>query len=541
VRPLWRALADAQVPRGRAALGVLTGTAALGSAVGLAAVAAWLIARAAGMPSPADLAIAAVVVRFFGIGRGLFRYLERLASHDTALRGVVSLRVRVYERLAAAPAARVLPLSRGQIMARLGADIDAVGDAVVRGLIPAAVAVLVSGIAVAIAAALVPVAGLVLAACLLIAGVGAAALTLRSARAAATLGVRAEAEVTERALAAIESAPEHRVWGTSAQALAELDEAESESARAHEATARPAALAAAVQALAAGAALVGSIAIAVTHAQDGLIGPTTAAVVALLPLAAFEAVGAVPAATLQVFRSAEAARRIEELAPVGPAHAQDRSGDPTPAAVRIEARGLRVAWPGVAPTRPVSFTVDPGEVVAVVGPSGIGKTTLLATIAGALEPAAGQALIDGRPSLEADLGTIVAITAEDAHLFGTTVLENLRVARGDVSPEEALDALAGVGLAPWVEALPEGLDTVIGSGGGTVSGGERRRLLLARALLAPQPAALIDEPGEHLDADGRQALRAALAGLRTQGRSVVIVTHDLALLDAADRTVTLDD
>ena len=538
---LRRTLADAAIARGRAVLAVATGTAALGSAVGLAAVAAWLIARAAGMPSPAELAVAAVVVRFFGIGRGLFRYLERLASHETALRGVVSLRVRVYERLAQAPAARVLPLSRGEVMARLGADVDAVGDAVVRGLIPAAVAVTVSAIAVGIAVALVPVAGAILAVCLLVAGLGAAALTLRSARAAARAAVTADARVTERALAAVESAAEHRVWGTAHASADALADAETDAAQAHEAAARPAALAAAVQTLAAGAALIGSIAVAVSQAQAGLIGPTTAAVVALLPLAAFEAVGAVPAAVTQLFRSSEAARRIEELAPVVEDVVDRETSAVAPSAsVVIDAAALSAAWPGMQPTTPVSFTVAPGEVVAVVGPSGIGKTTLLATIAGALAPAAGAVTIAGAAPRDADLGTTVAMTPEDAHLFGTTVLENLRVARGDITEDEARDALDVVGLSPWLESLPDGLDTLLGSGGGTVSGGERRRLLLARTLLSPQPAHLIDEPGEHLDAAGRDALRAVLSDLRARGRSVVIVTHDLALVDAADRTVSLD-
>ena len=535
---LRRALADAAIPRGRAALAVLTGTAALGSAVGLAAVAAWLIARAAGMPSPAELAVAAVVVRFFGIGRGLFRYLERLASHETALRGVVSLRVRVYERLAEAPAARVLPLSRGEVMARLGSDIDAVGDAVVRGLVPAAVAVTVSGIAIGISAALVPLAGAILAACLLVAGLGAAALTLRSARAAAQAAVTADALVTERALAAVESAAEHRVWATSHASHEALATAEADAAAAHEAAARPAALAAAVQTLSAGAALIGSMVVAVTQAQAGEIGPTTAAVVALLPLAAFEAVGAVPAAVTQLFRSSAAARRLEELAPVTDA-APSTAMEP-PARVTIEARALSAAWPGMEPTRPVTLTVAPGEVVAVVGPSGIGKTTLLATIAGVLSPAAGTVTIAGAAPQDTDLGTTVGMTPEDAHLFGTTVLENLRVASGDVTQSEAREALDVVGLSAWLSHLPAGLDTVLGSGGGTVSGGERRRLLLARALLSPQPAHLIDEPGEHLDADGRDALRAVLSRLRADGRSVVIVTHDLTLVDAADRTVSLD-
>ncbi|MFW2513426.1 thiol reductant ABC exporter subunit CydC [Demequina sp. SO4-13] len=539
---LRRVLRDAGLHPGRTALAVLTGSAALGSAVGLAAVAAWMIARAAGMPSPADLAVAAVVVRFFGIGRGLFRYLERLSSHGVALRGAVSLRVRVYERLAESPAARVLPLTRGQVMARIGADVDSIADAVVRGLIPLAVAVVVSAISVGISGFLVPWAGVVLAASLLAAGVGAALLTLRSARAAAALAVTADARVTESALSALEAAAEHRVWGTSTIALVELAEADAASASAHEATARPAAWAAAVQALAAGAALVGSIAVAVTAAANGEIGPTTAAIVALLPLAAFEAVGTVPAAMQQLFRSARAAERIEELAP--PRDASEDPGDihrpGSGASAVLEAREVSAAWPGMTPTVPVTFRAGPGDVVAIVGRSGIGKTTLLATLGGALEPVCGEALIDGIPVAEPDLGAVVAITAEDAHVFGTTVLENLRVAHGGVTEAQALDALEVVGLRQWVGTLPEGLATVLGSGGGTVSGGERRRLLLARALLAPQPIHLIDEPGEHLDQAGRAALRAALAHLRSNGRSVVIVTHDLSLLDAADRTVSLD-
>ncbi|GMA34377.1 ABC transporter transmembrane domain-containing protein [Demequina litorisediminis] len=292
-------LRDAHLPKRRIALSILTGSAALGSAVGLSAIAAWLIARAAGMPSPADLALAAVVVRFFGIGRGLFRYLERLISHDTALRGVVALRARVYERLADARADTVLGLQRGDVLARIGGDVDAVGDAVVRAVIPLGVAVVVSGVAVSISGFLDPTAGVVLAAAILVAGIGAALLTWRSARIAAVEGVAADARVAQAVLSGLEGAAEHRVWGTADAARQELADANDEAERAQESAARPAALAAAVQALAAGAALIGSLAIAVTHANAGQYGATTAAMIALLPLAAFEAVNAVPTATQQ--------------------------------------------------------------------------------------------------------------------------------------------------------------------------------------------------------------------------------------------------
>lgn len=548
---LGRVLHDSGLSLRRTCLALLTGSVSLGSAVGLSAVAAWMIARAAGMPSPADLAVASVMVRFFGLGRGIFRYLERLASHRVALQGAVSLRVRLYERLADAPPARVLHLTRGQILARLGGDVDDIADAVVRGIIPLAVAVVVSLVSIAITTVLLPLAGLSLAVCLLLAGVGGAALTLRAARVAAHLAITADARVTESALSALEAASEHRVWGTVHSAATDLASADVDAAKAHEATAKPAAWAAGVQAFAAGAALIAALAFAVLAAHAGAVNPMEAAIVALLPLAAFESVGTVPSAVQQLFRSARAAERIEQLAPAlepiasSPTSASDDAKPATKGALEhekasIAATNLSSAWPAMTPTRPVSLSVKPGEVVAVVGRSGIGKTTLLVTLAGVLPPASGEVLVAGATADETTLGTLVAVTAEDAHLFGTTVLENLRVGRGDLSERQAHEALDVVGLGEWLAALPAGLDTVLGPGGDSISGGERRRLLLARVLVTDHPIHLIDEPGEHLDTHGRAALLAVLHRMRAQGRSVVIVTHDLSLLDAADRTVDLD-
>lgn len=542
-------LRESELSRGRLALSIINGSAALGSAVGLSAIAAWLIARAAGMPSPADLALAAVVVRFFGIGRGLFRYLERLSSHETALRGVVSLRSRIYERLAAAPADTVLALRRGDVLARIGGDVDAVGDAVVRAVIPLAVAVVVSGVSVGIVGFLDPRAGLVLASAILVAGFGAALLTWRSAHIAAVAGVTADARVAEAVLSGLEGAAEHRVWGTTGEARTALRAADTAAELAHESQARPAALAAAVQALAAGGALIASLAIAVTGVTAGLYGATTAAMIALVPLAAFEAVNAVPAATQQLFRSREAARRILAIAPAVPTSRGAESGPVTQASADAQSTGpysvtladLSVGWPGATPTRPLTAHVDAGGVLAIVGRSGVGKTTLLATLAGIVPPISGEARIGPHHAHRDLLGPVVGMTAEDAHLFGTTVLENLRVARGDVSVNEARDALAAVGLTSWLDTLPQGLDTPLGTGGNTVSGGERRRLLLARVLLSSHSVVLIDEPAEHLDEAGREALGVVLGRLRAQGRTVVLVTHHLQVTDLANVTVRLND
>jgi ATP-binding cassette subfamily C protein CydC len=187
----------------------------------------------------------------------------------------------------------------------------------------------------------------------------------------------------------------------------------------------------------------------------------------------------------------------------------------------------------------VTVRVGPGEALGLVGPSGIGKTTLLLTLAGALPPTSGRVLVNGREVGVADMGETIAMTAEDAHIFGTTILENLRVARGEVTEPEAVRTLEAVGLGRWLALQPNGLDTLLGSGGLTVSGGERRRLLLARAMLHRAPAHLIDEPAEHLDEAGADVVRAVIRRMASDGKAVVIVTHDHAILDVVDTVVDL--
>ena len=191
--------------------------------------------------------------------------------------------------------------------------------------------------------------------------------------------------------------------------------------------------------------------------------------------------------------------------------------------------------------RGISLTVRPGSSVAVVGASGIGKTTLLATLTGVIPPKAGCALVNGVPAWGADraqLSSHVTMTAEDAHIFATSIYENLRVARADLTREQAVEYLTQAGLHQWVESLPEGIDTVVGSGATTVSGGERRRLLMARALAAAAPIMAIDEASEHLDAATADRLMETLLS-PSADRAVIVVTHRLSALDQADHVLVL--
>ncbi|WP_230685109.1 thiol reductant ABC exporter subunit CydC [Cellulomonas sp. JZ18] len=547
----------------RVALAVLLGTLALGCAVALAAVSAWLIARASQMPPVLTLSVATVAVRTFGIGRGLLRYLERLVSHDVALRGMVALRTTLYARLAAGRPQAVLAVRRGDLLARVGADVDAVGDVVVRGLLPAAVAAVLGVGASAAMALFWPPAGITLAVCLVLAGVVAPWATATGARRAEERGVRARADMTATVLGVLEDAGPLTVAGRLDRELGALRDADHRLAAAADAGARPAALGAALGQLAVGLAVVAALVTGVPAVGAGLLAPVELAVVVLTPLAAFEATSVLPAAAVQVQRSRAAAARVLALldaagpdpGPSGGAAATPRTGRTTADAETadagpvLRATDLTCGWPGRPPAlTAVDVVLAPGRRVAVAGPSGAGKTTLLLTLAGLLPPVAGSVRLDGEDVAALPRDRVVAAavaTTEDAHLFGTSVLENLRVARGDVSAAEAADALERAGLGGWLAGLPDGLGTLLGPDGRTVSGGERRRLLLARALVADAPLLLVDEPAEHLDTATADALLDRLWQLpptrRGDARGVLVVTHRLATLAAADEVLWVQD
>ncbi|QCQ89811.1 thiol reductant ABC exporter subunit CydC [Rhodococcus sp. SGAir0479] len=530
---------------------VAAGVATLGSALALAALSAWLITRAWQMPPVLDLSVAVVAVRALGIARGVFRYLERLATHDTALRGTTSARTMIYRRLADGDPAAAAGLRRGDLLARTGADVDALGDVVVRALIPIAVAAVMAVAAVGLLALISPAGALVLAVALAVSGVFAPWLSARAARMAESESASATALFSETAVTALDHAAELRVAGRLDDVLGGAEQANHDAVRATDRASVPAAFAAAATPLAIGVSVLGALLIGITlYGPDGgapgAMTPMSLAILVLVPLAAFEATGVLPAAAVALTRARIAAGRILALV--------DRAGDPRPDGTEVPAgpghvvaRELRCGWPGSERvTAPFDLDIAPGARFAIVGPSGAGKTTLLMTVAGLLPPVSGAVTSDGVPLdryRSDDLRRQIGFFAEDAHVFDTSVLENLRVARGDLTEEAALDALGAVGLGEWVAQLPRGVHTTLGGGARAVSGGQRRRLLLARALVSPARVLLLDEPTEHLDAaDGAAILRALLdraAGLVDADRTVVLVTHQLPADAPADRVVTV--
>jgi len=536
---LRRCISMLEVSRSGFALSLLLGVTALSAAIALGGTAAWLIARASQQPPVLYLTVAATSVRLFGVSRALARYLSRLASHKVALTGMDNLRNNLYDELAGAPGTKLSSLRRGDLMTRAGADVDEVGNVVVKTLLPALVAAIVGVGTVGVITIISPAAGIILAISLVVSGVIAPSLIARSVRLAESQGADARTDIAATSLAILEGATELSMAGTLERARRSLSESEAALSAALARSARLSAFARGLDVCAMGVAVIGALLIGIPQTTSGVLAQVLLAVIVLVPLSAFEGVAELTPAAAQLVRSAQAAQRIcallDDEVPTKPHTIPE---GPTV----IEARDLAIGWPG-GPTLAtgISLTLRPGSSLAVVGASGIGKTTLLATLTGVIPPKSGAALINGVPAWGADRDQLTAhitMTAEDAHVFATTIYENLRVARASLTRDEASDLLTRAGLDEWIESLPEGIDTVIGSGGTTVSGGERRRLLMARALAAPAPVLAIDEASEHLDAATADRLMETLL-TPSADRATLVVTHRLSALDQADHVLVL--
>ncbi|MGB3484445.1 MAG: ABC transporter transmembrane domain-containing protein, partial [Mycobacterium sp.] len=230
----------------RLLLATLCGVLSLGSALALAAVSAWLITKAWQMPPILDLTIAVVAVRALGISRGVLHYCERLASHDVALRASGTARTQLYRSLADGPVDVVARLDGGELAGRVGSDVDAVADALVRAVLPIAVAVVLSVAAVVVIAIISPAAALVLAICLAVAGVLAPWLAARGATAQEAAARELHAQRDVLAMLALEHAPELRVSGRLPAVIAETRQRQHDWGAALDLAARPAAVGAAV-------------------------------------------------------------------------------------------------------------------------------------------------------------------------------------------------------------------------------------------------------------------------------------------------------
>ena len=522
------------------------GFAAAASAVGLAATSGWLISRAALRPPILGLEVGIAAVQAFGLGRALSRYAERLAGHDAALRMLAGLRVRVYRGLERIAPAGLPERDRGDVLARLVADVDAVQDLFLRVLLPTAVAVTVSLATVAFVASVLPAAGAVLALGVLAVGAlapGVSRLLVRRAeqRLAADRG-----RLTSAVVDLYEGMPELVVCGAAARQVAAVADLDARLVRAERRGARAVGAGSALAVAGSGITVAATAWVGLAAVRGGHLAGEMFAVLVLAPLALFEVLAPLPEAARAVPRVRAAARRVFEVADA-PALTPD-AVDPvavtwTDASV-LAVRDAGLAWPGGEPVlRSATLRVAAGRRVAVTGPSGSGKSTLAAALLRFVDPVSGSVELDGvdlRRIAADDLRSVVGWCGQEAQLFDTSLRENLLIGDPEAGEARLWEVLRAVRLADWARALPLGLDTPVGVLGDAVSGGERQRVALARTLLAGTPVVVLDEPTAHLDPATADAVTADILAA-TEGRTLLWVTHRPEVIETLDEVVAVEE
>ena len=546
IATLSRLAALAKAPRARLALAAGLGVVTIAFGVGLMATAGYLISRAAEQPPILALTTAIVAVRFFGIGRPLARYCERLASHDVALHSLARVRTRVYERIEPLAPGGLHAYAHGDLLTRLVADVDALGDLHPRVLLPPVVALGAAALSVGATAAALPAAAPVLAAGLLAGGVAVPALAARLERHAGRRQADARAELTTQLVELLRGAPELVVNGAGGAAQARVRAADRELVAVARRDARAGGLADGLGLAVTGATVTAVLALAVGAHADGALPGVLIAMLALLALASFEAVQPLAGASRELVRIVGAGERVLELLDREPEIMDPVDPVPPPAGpVRLALEDVRARYePGGPPVLDgLSLRLDPGGRVALVGASGAGKTTVVNLLLRFLDPEAGRVTLNGR-DLRAyrqdDVRAVIAVVGQEAHLFSASVRDNVALARPEAGDAEVLRALGRAGLGDWLESLPDGLNAHVGEEGRRLSGGQRQRVALARALLVDAPVLVLDEPTAHLDPATAERLMADL--LAAAGtRSVLLITHRPEGLALADEVVDLGE
>ncbi|MBX7467900.1 thiol reductant ABC exporter subunit CydD [Streptomyces sp. MAG02] len=544
--PLARVRAAARGLRGRIALALLLGALALGSAVGLMATSGWLISRAAQQPPVLYLMVAVTATRAFGIGRAVFRYAERLVSHDAVLRMLAELRVAVYRQLERIAPAGLRETRRGDLLSRLVADVDELQDYWLRWALPAGVAVVVSVLSAGFTAWLLPEAGAVLAGGLLVAGVVVPCVSGALARRAERQLAPARGALATRVADLLTGTGELTVAGALGSRFGDVKDADTTLTRIASRGAAATALGTGLSALTCGLTVAAAALVGVGAVVAGRLDGVQLAVVVLVPLAAFEAVTGLPLAVQSRQRVRRSAERVYEVLDTpAPVREPDAPATAPTSPFPLELRGLGARYAGQERDALHDFglRLTPGMRVAVVGTSGSGKTTLAQVLLRFLDARTGTYGIGGSDASRLDgddVRRLVGLCAQDAHLFDSSVRENLRLARTDATDDDLRSALGRARLLDWVDGLPDGLDTLVGEHGARLSGGQRQRLALARALLADFPVLVLDEPAEHLDLVTADALTADLLSA-TEGRTTVLITHRLRGLEAVDEVIVLDE
>lgn len=508
---------------GAVAAGVLT----ILSSVCLLAVSAYLIERASQRPPILSLEVAIVSVRFFGISRGVFRYIDRYLSHDASFRLLGDIRADIYQRLIPLAPAGLERFGRGDLLARVAADVDTMQEWFVRGFAPVATSTVTAAILVVAATIILPLAGLVLLLSLVVAA-AAMILVTRARHGAGCLELDLRGDVTAGMVDYVQGIADLTAMGAASVMAARIEATERHRSRLYSTRARRNAFSAGLQSALPGLIAAGLGATAIAALAGGL-NPLQVGVLVFGGMGASECVMAVSPAVGAWERGYAAAARL--AATTAPAGFVVPSGEVTletpPRSLTVSNVSFRYATDSTWVLRDLSLEVSTGDQIVIVGRSGAGKSTLASLLLRFLSPTDGSIAINGLDLAdlsERSVRKACGAATQHAHLFTGTVLENIHLARPEADDDQVRVTVERAQLAAWIDSLPAGWNTQVGERGSTVSGGQRRRIALARALLAGFPILIADEPTEGLDGWTARGVMDTLFA-QSSDKALIVITH----------------
>lgn len=540
LRLLW-------VFRWQMAAALALGFATIGSGIGLMGTAAYLIASAALQPSIADLQVAIVGVRFFGLSRGVFRYLERLVSHGLTLRVLGKLRVWFFRSLEPLVPAQTITMRSSDLLTRAVSDVESLQELFIRAVAPPIVAVLVAGGSGLVLGGYAWELAVVFGIGFTSAAVVMPVLSLLAGRTAAHRLRSVRTDLATALMDGIQGMSDLVAFGRGRSQQRLIERCSWTSAVLRARAARTEAAGAAGVVFATHATVWAVLFVAIAMVREGRFTGVDLAVVCLVAMASFEAAQSLPAAARGLSEQLEAANRIFAILdrrPLVDETVDAQSADGECLGNTIDFRGVTMTYPGndLPVLSNLDLEIAAGSRVAVVGPSGAGKSTLAHLLLRFWDPSEGEIQL-GHRSLQTiplqKIRSTIGLLPQRTDLFAGTIRDNLLLAEPDAGQSDLDRVAAGAGLLRHIRAFPDGWDTWIGEHGMQLSGGQRQRLALARLMLCETPVVVLDEPTTGLDPITEKEVMASLIEV-FGGRTTIVITHRLVDMDRFDEVVVLD-
>ena len=510
------------------------------TATGLAGIAAGGAAIAFNFHIPGAL------IRGFALSRTVGRYGERVVTHEATFRALTDLRVWLFGRLIPLVPGRLNDLRLGDVLTRLTSDIDQLDAIYLRLLVPTAIALVMALLLAAIMGSHVPFMAVATLGFLTLAGVVIPMITHRLGRQVGEDLVEHRADLRAELTDSVDGIAELLVYGADQAAHQKIDDAQHQLTKRQKSMASISGFGTACTTITAGLALVSALYIGLdAYANQVISGPILAMLIFGV-LAIFEVIAPLPLAYQILGQTRAAGRRILDLVDAPPSIAEPsaETRQPCPQGGALELTGVHFTYPGA--DRPaldtLTLSLEPGTHLGIVGHSGAGKSTLLGLLLKTISAQSGQIRWDGVDLNQIDSDDLyqkIGVLTQSPRLFSTSIRDNLLLGKPTVTDDELRDVCNAVGLGQFIDELPQGLDTWMGEAGTKVSGGQARRLTLARLLLKDPRLVLLDEPTEGLDPVTERQVIDTIRNVFA-GRTVIIITHRLTPLEACDRVISLD-